>query len=104
VSLYHLDRDGTLLAKHASPKEPPKHEDGGDAASANLTLTTHPLNAANFDYTHRVHPAGLFVAFCVPSDRHCQARPAAALPRAGARCAFPLRVVGRRGRPQLRCR
>ena len=77
VNLYHLDRDGALLAKHVSSGKMLRHADtdderGADAAAPNATLETHALTAANFDYLHRTHPAGLFVAFCVPGYKLCQ--------------------------------
>ena len=81
MNLYHLDRDGTLLAKHVGPSKTLKHsdEDGDSDPAGNLTLpttlATKALNAANFDYVHRSHPAGLFVAFCVPDNKQCKARP-----------------------------
>ncbi len=78
VNLYHLDRDGALLAKHVSSKTALKHTDedgdGKDASTGTALLATQALNAANFDYAIRTHSAGLFVAFCIPNNKLCQAR------------------------------
>jgi len=80
VNMYHLDRDGTLMAEHMpvanrakkekDEADPPAEEAPKEPPSETAVV---PLSAANFDYVHRTNPGGLFVVFCVKEESNCKA-------------------------------